>query len=87
MIKFCMKRQISLWFTAVVFTLLSEAYVQVPTIIRFLSMIGSCISSETIKVTSFNGKSDQNILFFDATKATMTNANTMKLIVSVPSAA
>jgi hypothetical protein len=79
----------SLWFTAVVFTLLSVglAYAQVPTIIRFLST--SCIIGTLVTITgnSFNATSDQNIVFFGAIKATVSTASTIRLTVTVPSPA
>jgi hypothetical protein len=60
------------------------AYAQVPTIIRFLST--SCIIGTLVTITgnSFNTTSDQNIVFFDAIKATLTASITIRLTLAVP---
>ncbi len=56
-----MKRQIPLWFTAVVFTLLSVglAYAQRPTITNFSPKSGNIGTSVTITGTNFNATANQ----------------------------
>ena len=79
----------SLWFTSAVFTLLSEglAHAQIPTFTSFSPISGVVGTSVTLTGTNFNTTTTNNIMFFDATKATMTAAITTRLTVSVPSPA
>jgi hypothetical protein len=84
-----MKRQIPLWFTAFVFTLLSVglAHAQRPTITSFSPTSGNIGTTVTITGTNFNATANQNIVFFGATKATVTAASTTSLTVTVPTGA
>jgi hypothetical protein len=84
-----MKRQLPLWFTAVVFTLISVglAYAQRPTISSFSPASGNIGTTVTITGTNFNATANQNIVFFGATKATVTAASTTSLTVTVPTGA
>jgi hypothetical protein len=65
-----MKRQLPLWFTAVVFTLISVglAYAQRPTISNFSPASGNIGTTVTITGTNFNATADQNIVFFGQPK-------------------
>jgi hypothetical protein len=55
-----------------------------PTITSFLPKSGNIGTSVTITGTNFNGTANQNIVFFGATKATVTAASTTSLTVTVP---
>ena len=84
-----MRRQLPILFIAVVFTLLSVglAYAQVPTITSFSPKSGNIGTSVTITGNNFNATTNQNIVFFGATKATVTAASTTSLTVTVPTGA
>jgi hypothetical protein len=84
-----MKRQIPLWFTAFVFTLLSVglAHAQVPTISSFSPTSGNIGTSVTITGTNFNATPTNNVVFFGATRATVTAATATSVTVTVPTSA
>lgn len=61
--------------------------IPVPTITSFSPSSGIVGSSITITGTNFNSTTSNNIVFFGATKATVTAASTTSLTVTVPSGA
>ena len=60
---------------------------QVPTIISFTPASGTIGTSVTIIGTNFSATPTNNIVFFGATKATVTAATTTQLTVTVPAGA
>jgi gliding motility-associated-like protein len=66
---------------------LQAAFAQAPTITTFTPLHGAVGSSVTISGTNFNTLIANNIVFFGATKATVTAASTTSLTVTVPTGA
>ena len=71
------------------FTLLSVglAYAQVPTISSFSPASGNIGTTVTITGTNFNATPTNNVVFFGATRATVTAATATSVTVTVPTSA
>jgi len=63
---------------------INHSFGQAPTFTSFTPASGAIGSSVTITGTNFNTTANQNIVFFGATKATVTAANATSLTVTVP---